>query len=107
MADMNSTLGAFVPTVVSPATSNWGAQVPALIVNPEAGLGDLLGWCALEAAELNQLADMMTRTRSGEQSEADDLAARFQHRLAPLAQMLDSAATIAGDARNVKGVQHG
>jgi hypothetical protein len=73
----------------------YGGSEPAIILNPAATLADVLGWCALEAFEVYQLAELLCCANSDAELSPSMIAARFEHRLAPLAHMIERAASMA------------
>lgn len=71
---------------------NWpgiNEENPALIVNPQASPLDLLAWCWGEAMSLE--ASALALTAFGAEIKSGELAAIFQHRLSPLANVLGAA----------------
>lgn len=95
MANVNFNAVGRAPQLTSDAAMNWGGTQPAVIFNPAATLADILGWCALEAYEVYQFAELLCCANSDAELSPSMIGARFEHRLAPLAQMIERAASMA------------
>jgi hypothetical protein len=80
------------PAVAGYLTHNWGHWFdrPAVIINPEARVGDVLAWCWAEVSALLAAAQAIDESDVGNLS----VGAVFLHRLEPLERMLDHAVSL-------------
>lgn len=93
------------PDISGYLTHNWTHWFdrPAVIVNPEARVGDVLAWCWAEVSALLAAAQAIDEGDVGNLS----VGAVFLHRLEPIERMLDHAVSLlpkpAADSESSEG----